>query len=616
MAWRGGLCLLLGGCLSVASAATDPWDEAEIEAAAAPLWQRLLHIGADGRSRIDSPQAFLAPGAGDVAVAELRAALQALAAGDADFACRFPARTGYLRQHFLQRARSWPQPDCPRYRAWREALPDARLTLVFASAYLNNPSSMFGHTLLRLDHADGSPLLSRAVNFAARTRDSQGIAYAWKGLTGGYPGQYGIYPYYDKVRDYARIENRDLWEYELALEPAAIDRLLAHLWELRELHFDYYFLDENCSYQLLALLEVARPDLDLTGPFRVWASPVATIRHLRAQPGLVTTVRHRPALHSQLQAGLARLDAAQAADLAGYLAGGDWPAGHAPAQQARLAELAHDWAWYQQQNRAWISGRLPADQQAGLARLSRDALARRSRLPAGPAPDTPAPPEPDRGHPGERWSAGPVWQQGRGRALLLGWRPVQHDLLDPLAGYAPGAAIEVLSLALSADQERLRLHEAALIRIDSRAPRDRWFQPWSWRVTAGFERPDWSVPGHGRLGGGIGLSWGRSLALDALLLGDLLLGPRLGGDRAAALGAELGLRVGLGDWRLGIQARHQGLAAFAGSTSGEAALRAGLSRLSVSQHWQLGPRLGLRLEARRAFRPVADSLQLSLLWYG
>lgn len=43
--------------------------------------------------------------------------------------------------------------------------------LVFPAAYLNSPSSMFGHTLLRIDQADvtsnNTALLSYALNFGA-----------------------------------------------------------------------------------------------------------------------------------------------------------------------------------------------------------------------------------------------------------------------------------------------------------------------------------------------------------------------------------------------------------------------------------------------------------------
>ena len=51
---------------------------------------------------------------------------------------------------------------------------------------------------------------------------------------------------------------RDAWQVE---ETA---RMVEHVWELRQVRFDYYFFDENCSFRLLELLEVARPSLRLT----------------------------------------------------------------------------------------------------------------------------------------------------------------------------------------------------------------------------------------------------------------------------------------------------------------------------------------------------------------
>ena len=33
------------------------------------------------------------------------------------------------------------------------------------------------------------------------------------------------------------------------------------------MNFDYYYFDENCSYRLLELLEVARPGTELTDEF-------------------------------------------------------------------------------------------------------------------------------------------------------------------------------------------------------------------------------------------------------------------------------------------------------------------------------------------------------------
>ncbi|MBA2252841.1 MAG: DUF4105 domain-containing protein [Nitrospirales bacterium] len=44
-----------------------------------------------------------------------------------------------------------PSLPCERFHNWYHDLNPQSITLVFPSAYMNNPSSMFGHTLLRID---------------------------------------------------------------------------------------------------------------------------------------------------------------------------------------------------------------------------------------------------------------------------------------------------------------------------------------------------------------------------------------------------------------------------------------------------------------------------------
>src|SRR5690606_29950305 len=133
-------------------------------------------------------------GAGDPQ-AEMRATLAGFAApaklGDEHAQCRFVARLSWLRERLDLGA--LPQPDCAAYREFRSLVNATRVALVFPSYYLNSPSSMFGHTLLRLDaneQADGgAEYLSFAANFGAMVdADDNGMFFALKGLTGGYPG--------------------------------------------------------------------------------------------------------------------------------------------------------------------------------------------------------------------------------------------------------------------------------------------------------------------------------------------------------------------------------------------------------------------------------------------
>jgi hypothetical protein len=123
--------------------------------------------------------------------------------------------------------------------------------MIFPAAYLNSPSSMFGHTLLRIDQAgvqksDKTALLSYAINFGAYIEGSDNsILYAWKGLMGGYPGLFALVPYQEKLSEYRSLENRDLWEYRLNLTQEETARMVEHVWELKQIQFDYFFFDET-----------------------------------------------------------------------------------------------------------------------------------------------------------------------------------------------------------------------------------------------------------------------------------------------------------------------------------------------------------------------------------
>jgi hypothetical protein len=276
------------------------------------LWQHRewLNLGHYRQSKIiidsysnavDDAQFFYADNGNSSPQAELAATLAAFfnaEPSDNEHAlCRSPARFNWLKLHLQIDATRLPQPVCSDYIEWRSYIHAESATLVFPTYQLNSPSSMFGHTLLRLDPADDknwSDWLSYAVNFGANiNNDDNSLFYAWKGLTGGYPGQFIVMPYYEKIKEYNRFEKRDIWEYQLNLQPAEVELLVTHLWELKEINFAYYFFTENCSYRLLELIEVARPGIELTDEFVITAIPADTIRSVE-DAGLVESSSFRP----------------------------------------------------------------------------------------------------------------------------------------------------------------------------------------------------------------------------------------------------------------------------------------------------------------------------------
>ena len=118
-----------------------------------------------------------------------------------------------------------------------------------------------------------------AVNYAALVdlENENSIKYVFMGIFGGYIGKFSLNRYYLKIAEYNEIENRDIWEYELNLKPEEIKKLYLHLWELQSTYFNYFYFKENCSYHLLSLLEIARPELNLQDDYYFWATPAETI---------------------------------------------------------------------------------------------------------------------------------------------------------------------------------------------------------------------------------------------------------------------------------------------------------------------------------------------------
>jgi hypothetical protein len=465
-------------------------------------WHRLLHytpnlVRPGVQSLADAPRFFLAPDGKTNPQDELEATLASFFSDVRETQdvqnpqCAFIARYSWLDRQLAFDSRRMPRQACKLFNEWRASLNPQGVTLVFPAAYLNNPSSMYGHTLLRIDAKDQDEktrLLAYAINYAANTDEKNGVAFALGALIGVYPGMFSIMPYYLKVREYNDLENRDIWEYELNLTPGEIDRLLMHAWELGPIYFDYYFFDENCSYYLLELLEVARTDLDLTRGFRWWAIPSDTVRAVVEQQGLLKRAVYRPSNATLIRQRLGLMNSGERALVTelgrGRIASGDPIFAALPeVARARVLEVSHDYLNYLR-----TSGRGPVAEPAALARTL---LLERSRLGAS-ANDPPVPvPEvrPDQGHGTSRVALGGGHRDGADFVELRA-RPSYHELMDPEGGYARGAQIEFLDFAVRdyGNGNGARLEDFKPVNIVSISPRNEFFQPLSWNTDVGWTR--------------------------------------------------------------------------------------------------------------------------------
>jgi hypothetical protein len=476
--------------------------------------------------------------------------------------CRFPARYAFLKEKLDFDPTRLPEQPCGAFAEWRQRVDPASITLVFASAYLNNPASTYGHTFLRLNRRGRSSrehLADTSINFAATTPTRNGIAFALLGLMGGYRGTFSALPYYMQVQKYNNLEIRDLWEYDLALSSAALDRITRHLWELGPASFRYYFLTKNCSYQLLPVLELADPHLDLTGSLRLKVVPADTVRVV-ARRGLVARRVLRPSAMREI---LARRDRLTPVELAAAEALALDPAGSpeealSPLSQARVLESAYDLLRYKHR---WARFQAPVAEEQ-----EQSLLVRRGALPPLPAEDfhferAVAPPH--EAHPTGRVAASLGGRRGAGGFQEVTLRPALHDVLSDDRGYGPGATLEMFPLTLRrwSRGPRVSLEKLGLIEVVSLTPLDRWVKQPSWKVALSLERREDStrrapgpLTGRATYGRGVAVSAPRG-AWAVMADGDLGAGSDFRDGYRAGAGVETRLAVRpLPAWRVLLEA--------------------------------------------------------------
>ena len=593
-------------------------DESRLQALAAdPYWIALGHYetGKLGgwRSYVDDDRFFLAEDGAHHPERELAATVKALYApartGDQHAQCVYPARTRWLREQL--QLTDLPTPDCAEYKRWFEDVSPHSAVLIFPAAYLNSPSSMFGHPLLRIDQADvhsnQTALLSYAVNFGAYIEgNDNSILYAWKGLMGGYPGLFAFVPYQEKLSEYRSLENRDLWEYRLNLTPEETGRMVEHIWELKQIRFDYFFFDENCSYRLLELLQVARPNLDLTSQFPLTAIPTDTVKAVK-KAGLVERVDYRPSRERELLARAEPLDQAEQQQVLEVAADtGKLQSPEFTGLPKERQALVQDAAYRLERYRATGQERDPEQ-----AKRSFELLRAINRNPPPPL-EVERPGLPENGHESRTWQLGVGTREDRAFAEY-GLRMAYHDLNDNAYGFPLGAQIEILQLKLRQyEGNDWQVQRLDLATIRSLTPRNDLLKPWSWQVAGGLER----VPGkHGdevlvsHVNGGAGGTW---------KLGDDMLGFALGtvrvehhNDFAQFIAPAAGFNTGV-LWR-------NGLGNLSVEAKGDYFVNGEVRRsLSLNQQWELSDSLGLRLSAKREFSQLAtaqNEVMLELKWY-
>lgn len=499
------------------------------ELAQSRAWLHFLHYRPSllgPKSTADGPDFFLSPEGKLDPAKEMLATIGAFRLGASAKPigplkqiplCAFPARRKFLER---ESGENFPAVDCKEFRDWKAGLAPESATYVFSSAYPNNPAAMFGHTFLRLDKAASggrTSLMNYGVAFSANIPEGiDDFRYGLYGLLGGFSGFFSLAPYYTMANDYNNSEIRDLWEYPLKLSPEQVNAVVDHLWELYSTtYFDYYFFTENCTTQLLALLQAALPERDIFDGLPWYILPIDSIHQLK-RLGLISDPVHRPSVKKKLVAAERTLSSAEKKDYRKLIDGRvDADSVSSPAV---LDVAAAYWNYKKFLNRQLVDS--PEQKELHKVLLRRAAMGKEETRPVSYSASS----RPDLGHYSSAWGLGYGYREGRGR-VRLDYRLGMHDLLDSEYGFESNAQIEFFSGGLSylPARKKFRLEEFRLFEVQSLFPWDAYDQKLSWKISARLEPVqkvvcDGCYRGLFEGGGGVSVSFSESFLAYSLLV--------------------------------------------------------------------------------------------------
>lgn len=505
-----------------------------------PVWARLLHFH-QGESTIDHPQFFLSDQGKFDKRLELIETVKAFSKKEK--ICLFPAR-----YEFLSEKLGWKKEklNCPELDRIKKEVNPQKISLIYASSYLGNPASFFGHTLLRIDNKQNMSLISQAVNYGAVVENAGIVDYVVKGIGGGFDGVFTLNSYYDTINEYSFMENRDLWEYQLKLTEDQLKIFIYHLSEVLPVSAKYYFFKENCSYMILELLNVVQPETDWTEELpNLYTLPSDTVRIVVQNHHLLENAVYRPSRQTKVLSGYKAIPDKQKKHVRKLAEFPDQEIekikGYDKKEQAALLETSYELLQYN----SIIEKIKIRERQEKTEKI----LSYYNMLNEKNAMAVPVPPKarPDEGH---KASSVRVEFSHRGHKnyTLINYRPVFHSLLDESKGYVPYTQVNYLNSTFSIDDKgKVRFDELSAVDLQSYTPWTDIIKPMSFKANVGQKRiydshkdKDISLFD---LSGGIGASGYFFDLMNGYILGTLSV--NLGQKNMIGVGAEAGFLIDL-----------------------------------------------------------------------
>jgi len=466
-------------------------------------WHNLLHyrptLLGGVKSQADGQAFFNDPAGSSDPQAELIATIRAFYQSPVHKninrhpSCRFPARLLFFKRK-LGTDFNPQELNCEGFFKFRKKMAAASLSLVFSSYYLNRPASAFGHTLLRFNKNKANEktrayeLLDYSVNYSATITTNNALLYAIGGFAGWYNGEYAAIPYFYKIREYNDYESRDLWSYELNLTAPEIEIIIAHVWEMSSTYFKYFYFTENCSYHMLALLDVARPAWNLQERMAYLIIPVDTLHVVAKTPGLVKSISFRPSQRRKLKARLATLNKTETHSFLKFIENFETDkVDHQLSDQSKIKILDAGIDYLD-----FVYAKEVLSEKTQQLGWKRKILIARSKIPKKSIDlniQLPKNEFPHLGHYTRRIGLGAGRTKQLQEFYSFQYRFALHDFLDPPNGQNPDARMEMGDFRFRYSPNKLSkkfvLEEFAFVDVVSLSPLQRLFSDMSWRAYFG-----------------------------------------------------------------------------------------------------------------------------------
>lgn len=203
-------------------------------------------------------------------------------------ACRFPARYFYLSS-FLDLPSERLQ-ACEDLEDFKRRAPLSRAYVVFASENISLPTSMMGHIYLKLsgDNHLGNTV-DHAISFFTDVDDYNIPKLIFETLVIGKKGYYALTPHAPLIDKYLEEEGRNVWEYQLKLDPYKKQLLHNHLYELKDINLTYFFHTFNCATLIDKMLKVINPQQPRK---HSWVTPLDVVRDIKKDEVVASTQVH------------------------------------------------------------------------------------------------------------------------------------------------------------------------------------------------------------------------------------------------------------------------------------------------------------------------------------